>query len=228
PVVEALAELRRWSVEKGTLLRSQGDGRNAAKLRPVRLAAEQLGVPADSPRLKRLALGLGYRGHRAFERAIGRQYDIFLAQFVERQREQTCSDEPSGKRPQREHRPMQMAVNETYLCTQGEENDAERPEPERRAVHGESEQDEQGSDYENELSHGLPPKAPWPACVPNPAAPRWHRLVPMQNSSGAIFALYGLDGPSTSSFFLGFALAGVQSARIVAAVDLSRKCYQTH
>jgi hypothetical protein len=37
---------------------------------------------------------------------------------------------------------MQMAVNETHLCAQGEKDDAQRPEPERRAVHGESEQDE--------------------------------------------------------------------------------------
>src|ERR1700758_4122866 len=97
-------------------------------------------------------------------------------------RPQTIRAEPKGRRP------ADAGDRERALSVRsGGEGRCRAPRAERRAIHGESKQDEQGSDYENELSHGLPPKAPWPACVPNPAAPRGHRLVLIQSSSGAIF-----------------------------------------
>ena len=67
PVVEPLAELGGRPVEKSALLGGERDGGDAAQLRPVRLAGEQLGVPTDGARLERLTFGLGDGRHRAFQ-----------------------------------------------------------------------------------------------------------------------------------------------------------------
>ena len=83
PIVEPLAELVGRPVEKGALLGGERDRRDAAELRPVGLAGEQLGVPADGAGLERLALGVGDGRHRAFQRAIGGQRDVFALDLGE-------------------------------------------------------------------------------------------------------------------------------------------------
>ncbi len=95
PVVEALAELDGRPVEKGALLGGQRDGGHAAELRPVGLAAEQLGVPADGPGLQCLALGLGDGGHGALKRAINGEGDVFALDLGEARHEQERGDEPA-------------------------------------------------------------------------------------------------------------------------------------
>ena len=129
PVVEPLAELGGRPVEKGALLGGQRDGGDAAKLRPVRLAGEQLGVPADGARLERLAFGLGDRRHRAFQRAIGGERDVFALDLGHARGEQKPRDKPAKQRPKREMRPMQMAMHEAHLRAQGEQGGGDRPGP---------------------------------------------------------------------------------------------------
>ena len=129
PVVEPLAELVGRPVEKGTLLGGERDGGDAAKLRPVRLAGEQLGVPADGAGLERLAFGLGDRRHRAFQRAIGGERDVSALDLRHARRKQKPGDEPAKQRPKREMRPMQMAMHEAHLRAQGEEGGGDRPGP---------------------------------------------------------------------------------------------------
>ncbi len=162
PIVDALAELDGRPVEKGTLLWRERDRGRAAELRPVRRAAEQFGVPADGPSLQCLALGLRDRRHGTLKRAVGGERDVFPLDLGEARHEQERGDEPAQKRPPREHRPMQLAMNEAHLRGEGEQSGGERPEPERRAVHSEREQSDERDAGENQLSHGRPPNAPWP------------------------------------------------------------------
>src|SRR6185437_3017031 len=147
------------------------------------------------------------------------------ALLLEGEVEQCKRSQPALKRPPGEHRPIQMAVKEPHLRTQGEQGDAARPQPERRPVHGEGKKDEQRNECENELSHWRPPNAPRPARHPMPA-PLGRHLSPTQRSSARNFALYGPYGPSTQGLSLELRPARAQFARIVAAPDLRLKCYR--
>ena len=167
PIVEPLAEFGGGPIEKRALLGGERDGRDAAELRPVRLAGEELRVPADRARLKRLALGVGDRGHRAFQRVKGRKRDVFALDLGEARGEQQPGDEPAKQRPERELRPMQIAMHEAHLRGQGEDGGGDRPGSEPGAVHGQAEQGGKEDERENELSHGRPLNWSRPPPVPD-------------------------------------------------------------
>ncbi len=59
PVIKHGAELFDRAVEKGLFRRRQGRGREGQELLPIRMAAEEFTVPADTARLQGLALGGG-------------------------------------------------------------------------------------------------------------------------------------------------------------------------
>ena len=156
PVVEPLAEFGGRPVEEGALLGGERDGGDAAQLRPIRFAREQLGVPADGARLERLTLRLGDGRHCALQGAIGGQRDVFAFDLRDARRKQQPGGEPAKQRPERKMRPVQMAVHETHLRAQGEESGGDRPGLEARAVHGQAEHGGEKDQGENQLSHGRP------------------------------------------------------------------------
>ena len=71
PVVAQPAEFLRRSVQEGALLLAELDLRHRAQLRPVRPAAEDLGVEADGPGIERLLLGLRHLGQDLAHGAVG-------------------------------------------------------------------------------------------------------------------------------------------------------------
>jgi hypothetical protein len=58
PIVEHAAELVDRPIEEGLLLGRERRGRHRQELRPIGIAAEQIGVPPDVAGFDRLALGL--------------------------------------------------------------------------------------------------------------------------------------------------------------------------
>ena len=60
---------------------------------------------------------------------------------------------------------MEIAVGEPHLRAQGENGYGNRPNAERSAVHGQSEQGQDASECENDFSHGRPLNAPRPLPV---------------------------------------------------------------
>ena len=166
PIVELPAKLDRRPVEKGALFRRERDRGDAAELVPIRRSGEELGIPTDGARFERLALGLGDRGHRAFECAIGGKHEIIALDLGKAGKEQKPGGEPAQQGPKRDDRRVELALSKPHLRAQGEKSNGKRPNAQRGAVHGQGEDRQDGKERENDFSHERPLN------VPRPPVPR--------------------------------------------------------